>query len=185
MGFDARAASLEPNERWDADRRTTYLLRTDVERPLSIDHVVWPAVVPRGPNPYGLWSDKDELERNVQAASGRISLVAFTLVTQAIAEHELALHKPFLSMLEVPAPPAVSSGSCLGYDVADLAFLSGLSNCGYAPDIVETMRERWVPRLNKSHLFTNPADAAMFRSTTDVRVPEHAPFFVYGIYRVT
>ena len=85
----------------------------------------------------------------------------------------------------LPSPEqTIAAGSRLGYDVADLALISGLTNCGYAPDIVETMRARWAPRLNAHHLFTTATDAATFKSATDVRVPEHAPFYVYDIHRL-
>jgi len=43
MGFDAREMT-SPARAWHADRRELYLLRPEVERPLSVDALVWPSV---------------------------------------------------------------------------------------------------------------------------------------------
>ncbi len=72
----------------------------------------------------------------------------------------------------------------LGYDVADSGFTSGLSNCGYRPDIddVESLRRDWGPKLNERGLFDALEHADEFRRVSDARIPEHAPFFVFALY---
>ena len=72
----------------------------------------------------------------------------------------------------------------LGYDVADYYLMSGLANCGYTPEEAASLAPAWAPRLNEWHLFGNPADAMAFAVVTAERVPEHAPFFAYGIYQL-
>jgi hypothetical protein len=72
----------------------------------------------------------------------------------------------------------------LGYDVADDFTLSGLCNCGYEAEEAAGLRPAWSPELNHHGLFGDPRAALRFCSLTDARVPEHAPFFVYGLYRV-
>lgn len=42
----------------------------------------------------------------------------------------------------------------------------------------------WVPRLNDWHLFDDPDDAETFAEVMDKRVPEHAPFYAFGIYQL-
>ena len=42
----------------------------------------------------------------------------------------------------------------------------------------------WGPRLNEHHLFKNAESAFAFRLVTNRRVPEHAPFFVYGLWLI-
>jgi hypothetical protein len=42
----------------------------------------------------------------------------------------------------------------------------------------------WAPLLNEWHLFDNPGDAATYADVTDQRVPEHAPFYAYGLYQL-
>jgi hypothetical protein len=191
IGFDARAAWLDPDERWDAARRATYLLRPDVERPLSIDRLVWPAVATRASGPYPLWTDVAALSVDVADegthAGGPFWIVAFSLVVRSRTDEEWHLWEPLLSasgMLgQAPVLPDRSWG-VLGYDVADLALLSGLTNCGYAPTSAQSMRTTWARRLNAHHLFATGGDAYAFKPVTDARVPEHAPFAVFGVYRV-
>jgi hypothetical protein len=42
-----------------------------------------------------------------------------------------------------------------------------------------------VPLLNEWHLFGKPEDAAAYAEVTDRRVPEHEPFYGYGIYQLS
>ncbi len=70
----------------------------------------------------------------------------------------------------------------LGYDVADNGMLSGLMNCGYEASEREAAQAKWRGALNEHHLFAAVADALAFRTYAEARVPEHAPFFVYGLY---
>jgi hypothetical protein len=72
----------------------------------------------------------------------------------------------------------------LGYDIADAGDISGLSNCGYEGHELESLRPTWAPRLNDHGLFSDASDAISFRSVTDKRVAEHAPFRVCGIWLV-
>jgi hypothetical protein len=68
----------------------------------------------------------------------------------------------------------------LGYDVADWYLLSSLANCGLGED--PALRDRWSSRVNDWHLFESSMDANEFRSVSEREVPEHAPFFAYGIW---
>lgn len=80
-----------------------------------------------------------------------------------------------------PAEPKPSWGR-LGYDVSDLYLLSGLTNCGYEPDEQNVLQGEMKRYLNQYHLFTDLNPALEFKEISDHRVPEHAPFFVYGLY---
>jgi hypothetical protein len=80
--------------------------------------------------------------------------------------------------------PAFERHDLLGYDVADYDLLSGLTNCGYAPEEAASLAPVWAPLLNEWHLFGNPGDATAFAAVAEERVPEHAPFFAYGIYQL-
>jgi hypothetical protein len=81
-----------------------------------------------------------------------------------------------------PAQPA-KNWTLLGYDVADFP-LSGLSDCGYTPEDSDRWRDTWAPKLNEHHLFRDPETAFAFLQVTNMRVPEHAPFHVYSLYRL-
>jgi hypothetical protein len=69
----------------------------------------------------------------------------------------------------------------LGYDIADSAFTSGLSNCGY----INGEQKYTSQGLNEHHLFINVEDALRFKEYSDRRVKEHAPFYVYGLYLIS
>ncbi len=61
--------------------------------------------------------------------------------------------------------------------------LSGLSNCGFEGER-EALREDWGPHLNDYHLFEDAESALAFRPVANRIVPEHAPFFVYGLWLI-
>lgn len=71
----------------------------------------------------------------------------------------------------------------LGYDVADETMTSALMNCGFTGADAGTAAASWGARLNERHLFRSVEDALAFRAEAELRIPEHAPFFVYGLYR--
>jgi len=78
--------------------------------------------------------------------------------------------------------PASAGWVCLGYDVADAGLLSGLTNCGYTAAEKDALVEDWAAHLNDLHLFGTARAAHRFAEHADRRVPEHAPFYVYGLY---
>jgi hypothetical protein len=80
-------------------------------------------------------------------------------------------------------PSDLNKYTFLGFDISDWGLISGLSNCGLDPDETLTgYRHQWGPRLNRHHLFDNYNDAHRFTGFSDRRVPEHAPFFVFGLW---
>ena len=183
VGFDARSLAVE-SATWPAERRSTYLLRPDVARPLSIDPLVWPRVL--GESEGGLSTRVAEPE--LALLQERLRVIdhhARPYAIVAISILPVPADPDSLRSLSAPEPPTLDSGwSRLGYDVADEALLSGLSNAGYREDEVGALRARWGPELNDHHLFGDAARALELRSVTDGRVPEHAPFFVFGLCEV-
>jgi hypothetical protein len=175
IGFDLR--STVPDRSWTVDQRTRFLLRRDVASVRSVDPLVWerPPRLPPAPETGGLWPDLSGLF----AAAHELDQAA------AMAVRITALEE------DGPAPENADSiraaferYDLLGYDVADYGLLSGLTNCGYTPGEAASLAPVWAPLLNKWHLFGNPEDATAFAAVTAKRVPEHAPFLAYGIYRL-
>jgi hypothetical protein len=175
IGFDLRSTVSDPS--WTADRRTRYLLRRDVAAVRSVDPLVWvrPPGLPPAPEAEVLWPNLSGLFAAAHALGH----------ADAMAVRITALEE------DGPAPedagaigPASGRYDLLGYDVADYDLLGGLTNCGYTPGEAASLAPVWVPRLNKWHLFGNPGDATAFADVTARRVPEHAPFFAYGIYQL-
>jgi hypothetical protein len=189
LGYDAREAPPGPPGRWPAERRSAYLLRADVDAPLSTDTMVWPPAL--ADEPRGSWDRPLDLWPHLAALLVRLAgtpeprphwVVAVTLVAALVPAERRALWEP--CPVE-PAPAAVQPAwSLLGYDVSDRWLLSGLSNCGYTASEAEPLRRRWGARLNRWHLFDDVAQAGECAELTSWRVREHAPFFVYGLYRV-
>ena len=174
IGFDLR--SIAPDPSWTPERRTRHLLRRDVPAVRSVDTQVWERLpgLPRPPVPEGLWPSLADLF----AAAGALDRAGAVAVRiTAFMEDEPAPENPD------PAGPAASY-DFLGYDVADYWLLSGLTNCGYKPEEAASLAPVWVPRLNDWHLFDDPDDAETFAEVTDKRVPEHAPFYAFGIYQL-
>jgi len=194
VGFDAREMELYPDKAWSQERKATYLLRTDVDKPLSTDTLVWPSVLPlegvSSPDfpasSLRLWDSLPKLKERLHAIRDLVRqpywIIAMSIIMRGLSQTENELWSVRLSMT---VPSARNKNwEFLGYDVSDLALLSGLSNSGYEPDEIQSMRARWVKHLNRYHLFTDDAQAAEFKSLSDRRVDEHAPFFVFGLYRV-
>ena len=171
IGFDLRSIVSDPS--WTVDRRTRYLLRRDVPSVRSVDTLVWerPPGLPPPPVPEGLWPSLSDLFA-AAGALDRADVVAVR-ITAFVADE--------------PTPkvaPAVERYDLLGYDVADYDLLGGLTNCGYSPEEAASLAPVWAPLLNEWHLFDNPDDATTYADVTEKRVPEHAPFYAYGIYQL-
>jgi hypothetical protein len=175
IGFDLRSTASDPS--WTVDRRTRFLLRRDVASVRSVDPLAWvrPPGLPPSPEAEGLWPKLSDL---VAAAHALDHADAMAVRITALEEDE----RPPDSAGTIE--PAFERHDLLGYDVADYNLLGGLTNCGYAPEEAASLAPVWAPRLNEWHLFGNPEDATAFAVVTAKRVPEHAPFFVYGIYQL-
>lgn len=198
VGYDAREMWLGDGDLWPAQRQQ-YLLRSDVPKPLSTDTMVWPSVfgkpfleaVASGfelqrPDWTGavLWDDLERLKAHLDAGWGKscrpCRLIAVTL---AYGHCENDEQRQWDQRLVGITPPSVCDDwTFLGYDIADHSLLSGLMNCGYTPQELKVLPQRWAPRLNEHHLFDDFEQAAEFVAVTDERVQEHAPFFIFGIY---
>ena len=183
-GGDIRVSPELHDPSWDADRRERYLLRPDIGRPLSVDRCVWPQPERReGLDDPLPWVGVEAVRRRwISSRGGSVTgwaVIAIGVVAADVAAREhLATHRGIDTMLEVG-----STWRVLGYDVADEGSISGLSNCGFDGD-VGSLRAKWASRINEHGLLADPSDAISFRSMTDRRVPEHAPFEVYGIWLV-
>jgi hypothetical protein len=191
LGFDVRLLD-EYAKRWPEERRNIYLIRSDAAPVLSTDVFVWPSLFTRAdfisstPQAVNkalfLWCDLDSLQQEINKFAGSVMhcVVAIELCYEDLNTTERREWDPFLW----PTIPAQVEPSwvLLGYDVADMAFISGLTNCGYSQNEIKVLSEHYGTHLNRYHLFQNLRYASEFRMMTNIRVPEHAPFFVYGLY---
>jgi hypothetical protein len=215
LNFDVRVAKEQyVSRRWDRDSRAQYLLRPDIEWPLSVDRSVWPSVFfskhfrdfrdedatigidPELEGTSGLtsWQDLDRMRAHYDPhgalAPGGV-FVAIELLSEKTAEGPLVSYElpggiECAIWLDPTVPNRIPEGSTLlGYDVADAGRISGLSNCGYTEGEVEAMGPVWADRLNSFGLLSTLEDAVAFRQLCDQRIPEHAPFWVYTLWRLS
>ena len=140
----------------------------------SVDRQVWmpPPGLPRAPAIEQLWPGPAE----VLAAAHGLDL-ADTMIVQITADLEDGETGP----VPVPVP---GQASLIGFDVADYWLMSGLANCGYSAQEAALLTPARAPLLNEWHLFSTLAEATADAEVTDERVPEHAPFYAYGLYAV-
>jgi hypothetical protein len=201
LGLDARLPSAQYLAReWTAQRRELFLLRPDIDQPLSVDRLVWPSLfrfpgdrpdpghanaLPATGLSFGevalrLWRDRRQLDSALTVPGGAASLpIRIDLLTEgADAAHEAWR---ILNVVPEPMLEGFDNWKVLGHDVADASLLSGLMNCGYSQPERRALRPAWAARLNAAGLFDSADDAFAFRAVTDARVPEHAPFFVFAV----
>ena len=209
LGFDVRVVPAEASALWDVQRRARFLLAPGVPGPLSVDVIVWPSLFDWGQGAgmtpsergrlrlaglappvwtganAGLWDDLDAMRAYLRARWGDGALPRHTVValTWVMDPTSVARRRAGGPYARPTTPPTVATAwARLGYDVADASRLSGLTNCGYERDEAPPLRERWGRFLNVHHVFDQIAYALAFRQAADIRVSEHAPFFVYGLY---
>lgn len=211
LGFTARPLPRDLDHEWPTDRRQLYLLNENAPEPISVDNMCGsklPCIDPDtaarsgttglqcaaqldpylGPNQscaLSLWTSHETLIAFLTPhlgppSQGRYALHAITV---------LATHPVYRSSFDASgfggsdtASSLDSSWIRLGYDIADIWLLSGLSNCGYTPSD-RPHAARFIRSLNRFHLFDDAAIALDFARFTDQRVDEHAPFHVFGMFQ--
>jgi hypothetical protein len=206
LGFDAREWWLDVEREWDASRRERYLLRQDTGKPLATDTAVWPSIFGEGlpdsererlglhdaslPEWRGsnlpLWDDLERMRGGLtslgSAREAPHQVIAVSWCWDGRPPEGSWQGGPYR---EPTVPPArEASWRLLGYDIADGGFISGLTNCGYTGAGVQELRGQWAGHLNEHHLFGALEQALAFRALTERRVPEHAPFFVFGLWLI-
>jgi hypothetical protein len=212
LRFDVRVAKERyVSRRWDANARAQYLLRPDTEWPLSVDRLVWPSVfypanfkgsdwesystIEVDPAIEGTdyWLDLARMRTHYElhrALAPGGAFVAIELLSEKEADGPSILYTiagdiQYGVWLDPTIPDRPPDGSrLLGYDVADAGRISGLTNCEYTKEETRDLPPVWASRLNSFGLFAALEDAVTFRQRCDERIPEHAPFWVYALWRL-
>jgi hypothetical protein len=187
LGFDRRIRSSDIScGYWSNERRSQYLIRMDVLYPLSVDCAVWPrldepdldgSIYSKSYSP--LSSSVEELVSSSRLQDGVAIAISVVEPYADNSFYNLMLHAGKTFPLKIAA-----GWRLFGFDVADEGLISGLTNCGYEESSVNDIRGRWKDQLNDNHLFDSISAAKEFVAYSDFRVPEHAPFYVYGLYKI-
>jgi hypothetical protein len=178
IAFDARVPldhpSLEEPNGWRLK---------ETPRSLSVDESIWWSALDENLHDLPEWrgarqNNWESLEvMRACAQSNGVTGYLTLAITQMPDDEDGAIGS------DVTEPNAVQPAwQFLGYDVADYFLLSGLTNCG--PVNEADPLGRFAAALNEHHLFDNIQAAEQFALISDERVPEHAPFYVYGLYLV-
>jgi hypothetical protein len=188
LGFDARRP-LEDDRDWTQDRRSQFLIRPEVRRPISVDEMVWPIVAekPGDENPVNIWNS---LSRLLKALSGLTSATApapVIIEIGVVIDEESSRY--WRNVSNGYLRPEEDAGieleaQELGYDVADRYLVSALSNCMPSEEELAGLRRDWSGSINPMGLFSKTDDAEGFRCICNSSIAEHAPFCVYRIRRL-
>ncbi|HKW02078.1 MAG TPA: hypothetical protein VJN96_19810 [Vicinamibacterales bacterium] len=201
------------NASWDKARRDSFLLKPDVEWPLSVDPLVWPSVfysaifreavdtsyssieVPPSTDGGKYWLNLDRMtahyDRHKKTDTSGVMVAIELFFPEALLVGDVVHYEQLDGIqcgiwLDRTIPAELPSGcALLGYDVADAGWISGLTNCGYVTGEKEPLARAWATRLNQFGLLSSLEDALEFKRMTDERVKEHSPFWVYGIWQVS
>jgi hypothetical protein len=189
LGFAARVPAEEVAAHWDYERRSGYLIRKDVECPLSTDVIVWPSSFGPQYNPtYQTHYDQvQDLAISLEDLHQSLRQEDIDIAATTVVAVEILLNRPvgdlYPAVRPIDPPSVDRIWRLIGYDVSDESLLSGLMNTKYSDSTLNSEREsRWAQNLNIHHLFHDPAQALEFAKFSDERVPEHAPFFVFGLW---
>lgn len=163
VGFDVRVAPDVSARAWDAGRRVAFLLRPEATAPLSVDPAVWP-------RPDGA----------IEAPSPSSPPVPDGAVGVAITVW-VGPGQPDVGTLPFGPDPG---WTLLGWDVADGVCPSALTNCGFLTEgEAAAWRSAWGFAVDpEHHLVQDLPTAFALQAVLGRRVPEHAPFSVFGVY---
>lgn len=203
LGFDARENAEDCRKAPISSRiREKFLIREEIECPYSVDKHIWPSHFEYFPSAArsnglryleplnvdaeckgGLWLNLTNMRRRLSESHRRGVLIAIELLaSEAVSVNEF----PSPLIYSETEPPTIPEGSALlGYDVADSGFWSGLSNCGYTEEQLDSLRPVWRRRINDLGLIETQEAALEFSEISDKRVPRHAPFWVFRLHQLS
>lgn len=210
LGFDIRLSYNNYSDAlWHKDRRNTHLLNPETKWPLSVDLMAWPSffqyadyfyqpnlfnaeminIVPNNPRQAGLrlWANLEEMKKIFLLKKNNEERHGIIIGIKLILENPLNPDDWWNAVTDPEVLPSrcPSNWKFLGYDIADRDMISGLSNCGYTEDEKPLLQKIWMNKLNEYGLLNKKEDAMQFKNLSEQRVPDHKPFFVYGLFRDT
>lgn len=175
---------LRPDQDWTKQRRSVFLLDESVAIPKSVDANVWEEIAwQNAESSFGkirlpCWEDRDEMLKITAYNCTHKDEVELTIV--AFVEEERPL--PEIVEMNSRNPIDQPTGFFIGYDIAGDGLISALSNCGFSKHDRIVAMEKYARYLNRHGLFEDVRIANQFAADSEIRVPEHSPFYVFGLY---
>jgi hypothetical protein len=189
LGFDARKSLAHQSSIWTDERRSKFLIRPEVESPVSVDRTAWPALGlnPDESYPLYLWGSVSEvLEAFPELAQSRSNSPLIVEVAVAATADQLYWEGIIFGRLSPRFDGGLDiAAECLGYDVADRYCVSGLSNCMLSAEELAGLRKDWAGAINAWGLIGDIDAAKVFRGVCDRLIPEHSPFEAYRVRRIS
>lgn len=187
LGYDVRT-SLEGHieNSWDTARRSDYLLRPEIIRPVSVDRIVWPSLLTDETPPFGLLTTLDEVVRSMKELERSVGGEPTLIGIFGFPNRECTIPAAWSMAVGTQPTPECIHGVTkdLGFDVADEFMLGGLSNCKITPEERGRICESWIRKVNMYGLLEDLESASMVKTVYDLLVPEHSPFYVYFIQQI-
>lgn len=181
QGYSIRLLDNDPS--WTLERKKNFLIKPEILLPKSVDDNVWQQYKPSSINttigliPQSFWLEQSKMLKTTQyekTNSNLVELTTYLHTFEDIPEEIIAMdYKP------TTLPNHLNF---IGYDIADEAPWSGLSNCQYSLDELNYCRQKFGSYLNQHGLFSDINIAQNFIDYTNSRVKEHAPFYLYSLY---
>lgn len=181
-GYSIRRLDIDPD--WTKKRRSEFLLCPELEIPKSVDSNVWQEISSQmvetnfGKMPLPQWDDREKMLMACGYRPSMTGLVELTIVV-FVDNNELPPEYIISNNIELIENPA---GHFIGYDVADDGLTSSLSNCGYSAAEIVFAKSNYAEKINKHGLFDDLLVAKSFLEYSSQRMPEHSPFYVYGLF---
>ena len=158
LGFDVREPVLHRRD-WTTDRRSQFLIRPDIESPLSVDRDVWPSLAlnENEQYPLHLWGGVKQVLQKVNELAECETNPPIVIRIAVVPDQQSAQYwkDTFCGFLLREQNNGMEvTIQQLGYDVADRYFVSGLSNCMFSPEELGNLRRDWSNRINGFGLFS-------------------------------
>jgi len=183
---------------WNSERRNKYLLNTDIDFQISVDTNAWPESEDNDlknnlfcaqdveHDPLYLNADLYQLKPSLRDIKIEI-LQENVLIAVTILQEYASL---FFTKRSVDKIKFLDSTHTLkekivffyGYDIADGLLFSALSDCSFSEEERKRFHDLFSNDLNRYGLFENKLKAIDYCKLSNNRIPEHAPFYVFGIY---
>jgi hypothetical protein len=189
LGYDIRTPVADQKLNWEEDRRNKFLIQPMTSYPVSVDRIVWPALIDNSDvgHPYRLWGSAREALVELEKISSLacaipevIQIAVLTADQQSARDWNELLFGYVHSKQDTELAIAWEH---LGYDVADRDLISGMSNCMLQPLELAEIRAGWTEALNTWGLFVAFERAIAFTRICDQLILGHSPFEVYRLLR--